>query len=256
MTSPAKPAHPALDQRHAGRAARGVDGVAGGEGVRAVDHEVLALDERGRVVRDDPHAVGLDHDVRVEEAQLGRGALRLGHADVRREVQQLAVEVGQLDRVVVEDAEPPDARARQVQRHGGAERARADHEHARLAHGRLLGEPPLGQRELAPVALELGVGERERRERPRVRGRRARRGHALRRPAPRRAARSRKKPRRLFIARTMRIVVPSTSTAWPAARRSGARSRAPRPGGSAPRAPRRAPSARAPAWSAPTSSGT
>ena len=43
--------HAALHERHARRAAGGVDGVAGRERVRAVDHEVLALDERGRVLR-------------------------------------------------------------------------------------------------------------------------------------------------------------------------------------------------------------
>ena len=53
------------------------------EGVRAVDHEVLALDQADDVALVDARAVGLDHDLRVQEAQLGGGGLGLGLADVR-----------------------------------------------------------------------------------------------------------------------------------------------------------------------------
>ena len=158
ITRPEKPEHAGLHQRHARRAARGVDGVAGGERVRAVDHEVLPLDERGRVVGAGAHAVGLDDDVRVEEAQLGRGALGLGHADVGREVQQLAVQVGELHRVVVED---PDAgpRPRPPGTARPASRARPRRSPARWPRtsASCAASAPLGQHELARVALDLRV---------------------------------------------------------------------------------------------------
>ena len=56
-----------------------------------------------------------------------------GSPDVGREVQRLAVQVGDLDVVVVDDPEPPDARPGEVHRHRRAERARADHQHAGVA---------------------------------------------------------------------------------------------------------------------------
>ena len=112
--------------------------------------------------------------------------------------------------------EPPDARAREVQGHRRAERAGADHQHARVAQ-RELGElGPLRQHELARVALHLRVAE------PRLRGptdslSTASRAFAAVRAAAR--AISRRKPRReLLIARTIRTSVPSTSTPWPASR--------------------------------------
>ena len=88
------------------------------------------------------------------------GAERLRHADVRREVQGLAVQVGELDVVVVDDPEPPDAGARQVDRHRGAERAGADDQDARVRQPRLRAAAPLGEHELARVALELLAAQR------------------------------------------------------------------------------------------------
>ena len=122
------------------------------------------------------------------------------------------MQVRELDLVVVEDPDPADARAGQVERDRRAERARADHEHARLAHGELRGRAPLGQDELARVALDLGVGEIGRR-------RAGGSGSIASLADATTDASSRKKPRRLLLMRaTIRIVVPSTVTAWPASR--------------------------------------
>ena len=62
--------------------------------------------------------------------------MRLGDPDVGREVQELAVQVGQLDLVAVDDPEPPDARTGEVERDRRAERPGADHQHVRGASAR------------------------------------------------------------------------------------------------------------------------
>src|SRR4051794_18387457 len=86
-----------------------VDGVAAGEGVGGVDDDVLADDECRCVVGTEARPVLLDDDLRVEEAQLGRRAPHLGHADVGRVVEDLAGQVRELDVVGVDEADPADA---------------------------------------------------------------------------------------------------------------------------------------------------
>src|SRR5205823_10327938 len=89
---------------------------------------------------------------------LRRGlCLRLAH--VRCEVERLAGEVRPLDRVVVDDADPPDAGAGQVGGRGRPERARADHDRRRIAQPLLRRSAPLGQYELTRVAVELALSQ-------------------------------------------------------------------------------------------------
>ena len=108
------------------------------------------------------------------------------------------MQVGELDVVVVEDPEPADARAGEVERDRRAERAGADDQHAGLGQRELRRRAPLRQHELARVALDLGVGE----QRPvgGAAGSRRRRRLGVERLASRAAtarASSRRKPRRL-----------------------------------------------------------
>ena len=147
------------------------------------------------------------------------------------EVQRLAVQVGELDVVVVDDPEAPDARAGQIERDRRAERARADHQHARVAQRDLAELRPLRQQQLARVALELVVVEQ-----------RVARARAWA-PACGPGSRPGRRPRRargtgrgasfpLAHARTIRITVPSTTTAWPASRAERGTFSTASPGGS------------------------
>ena len=256
ITSPLHPTAPPSTRSTPASQHACVDGVARGEGVRAVDHEVLALDEPGGVRLVQAHLVGLDQHVRVQEAQLGRGRLHLGHAEVGREVQRLAVQVGDLDHVGVHEPDPPDARAREVQRHGRAEPPAPTTSTDASRSAICASSRPVREHELARVALDLGLCQQRRddllgrcfRLRPRPAAPRG----------PPAGARPGRKPRR--DASLMRARSGSSCRRHPRRGRprapSGGRWSAPPRAGGAPPASRPPGAVRAPASSAPTSSGS
>ena len=73
----------------------------------------------------------IDFDVSVERAHEGRRGLGLGLADLVLAKDQLAVQVGQLDHIVVDDRQPPDAGAGKCRQRRAADRAGADQRDAR-----------------------------------------------------------------------------------------------------------------------------
>ena len=111
--------------------------------------------------------MGLDLHLGVDGGERGARALDLGHADAVRGVDDLALQVGEIDRVVVDDADAPDARGGEVHQHGRAEPARADHQHARGQQLLLALAAELGQDDVARVARQLLVGKFERHGRTR-----------------------------------------------------------------------------------------
>ena len=129
--------------------------------VRAVADDVVTADDVQRVVRVQPQAVGFDVDAGIDVARGLRGGGSLGDANPRRGVGDLALEVGQVDLVVVDDADCADSRRRQVQYQGRAEPARADDEDSRVSEFGLTDPADLGQEDVAGVAVEFVVGEIE-----------------------------------------------------------------------------------------------
>ena len=101
----------------------------------------------------------LDGDVRVEAGERAGGALGLRPADLGGGVQDLALEVGEADRVVVDDAEGADAGGGEVEERRAAEAAGPDDEHAGGAEALLAGAADLVQHDVAGVAGELVRGE-------------------------------------------------------------------------------------------------
>ncbi len=140
--------------------------VPGREVVGAVDDHVVAVDDVEDVVGPEPHVVGDDVDVGVEQGQRLLGRVDLALADPVHVVQDLALQVRRVDHVHVDDPERPHPRRGQVERGRGAEAARPEQQDlgveqlqlARLAH--------LGQEQVALVAVALVGGEGARR-RPR-----------------------------------------------------------------------------------------
>ncbi len=148
-----------MHQRLGEEVSRIVGQVAGWEVVGAVDDDVV----RG----EDPHrGLGVevlvdrdDLDVRVQVAQGVGRRLDLEAADVVIAVQQLALEVGGVDDVEVDDSDLADPGRRQVHRRRRAQAAGSKKEHARVQQLALAGPAHLGQDEVPRVAGNLIGGE-------------------------------------------------------------------------------------------------
>jgi hypothetical protein len=140
-----------------------VQEVAGGEVVGAVDDHVPTLAEDavdvvgGEALLEDPHV-----DVRVQslERSLRRLCLRL--AEPLGRVDDLALEVRLVDRVVVDDADRPDAGGSKVQAGGRAQSPGPDEEHAGIEQLLLPLLADLRDEEVAAVAPALRLVERAR----------------------------------------------------------------------------------------------
>ena len=91
----------------------------------------------------------------LEAADRGRRALHFRPADLGRTVDDLALQVRERDRVIVDDAERPDAGGGQIEQRRRAQPAGADDQHSRALE-RLLPRPAdLAQDDVAGVAFKL-----------------------------------------------------------------------------------------------------
>ena len=107
------------------------------------------------VVLDDVH-------VGVQRVDRLLGGVDLRHADAVGRVDHLALQVGEVDDVVVDDPERADAGGREVQRGRRAEPAGAEQQHLRVEQLLLALGADLGDQHVARVALALLGGERAR----------------------------------------------------------------------------------------------
>src|SRR5699024_11810158 len=103
-----------------------IDQIAGGEVVGSVENQVAVAKDVQRVVRLQAFLVKDHLDVGVDLLDTVSGGLGLGAIDVTLAVNDLALEVGLVDHVEVDDAQRSHARGGKVQQRGGAEAARAD----------------------------------------------------------------------------------------------------------------------------------
>ncbi len=177
-----EPVDRAVDVRLAEEDAGVVDEVAGREVVRPVDDKVVAVQHVERVGGVEPPVVRDDRRPRVERRQAPGRRLELRPADVVRGVEDLPLEVGELDRVEVDQPEGPDPRCREVQRGRRAEAAGAYEEDLGAPEGSLAGDADLGKQQVPAVATQLV--RRERLDRLR-RGGRGRQPMGLGRRTPR-----------------------------------------------------------------------
>ena len=125
-----------------------VDEVARREVVGAVDDHVPAVGEDSLdVLRRQPLLVGDHGHVGIERLDRPLGGEHLGLAERVRRVDDLALQVGVVDDVGVDDPERADAGRGEVERRGRAEPAGPDQEHARI------------QELLLPFVADLGDEE-------------------------------------------------------------------------------------------------
>ena len=146
------------DQRLLQAIADVVQQVAGGEVVAAVGHDVVAGDEPLGIGRGQPLVVRLDAHLGIDVGQRAPGALDLGRADVGGAMDDLALQVGEIDRVVVDHAQGADAGGREILQQGRAKPAGAQHQHLRGDQPRLAHAADLGQHDMARVPPDLHFG--------------------------------------------------------------------------------------------------
>ena len=139
-----------------------VDEEAGREVVGAVDHDVVAVEDRQHVVGAEPDVVGHDVDVGVEQRERLLRRVDLAITDAIHVVQDLALQVRLVDHVHVDDAQRADAGRREIQRSRGAEPAGAEQQHLRAEQLLLARVADLGQQQVALVAVALLGRERGR----------------------------------------------------------------------------------------------
>ncbi len=91
--------------------------------------------------------------MRVDAGKRRLRALHFRHADALARVDDLPLQIGEADHVVVDDAERADARGGEIERDRRAEPACADNEHARRLELLLSGAAHLAEHDVARVAL-------------------------------------------------------------------------------------------------------
>src|SRR5436189_571711 len=153
----------AVDERLAHELRRIVDEVTDREVVRAVDDDVVALEDLEHVRREKQRLVADHPDRGVDRSEVLDCRIDLRAADVGGGVEDLALQVGLVDPVEVHDAELAVAGGRQIHRDRGAESAGADHQHRAVEQLPLTPAADVRQDDMAGVALHLVLGEARRR---------------------------------------------------------------------------------------------
>ena len=96
-----------------------------------------------------------DFDVRVKPADGFTGRLRFGAPHVFRAMENLTLQIGELDRIKIDQTQFADSRGRQVHGNGRAKAARANAQHAGGANFLLALQPDFGQTQMPRVAAQL-----------------------------------------------------------------------------------------------------
>ena len=133
--------------------------IAGLEIVGAVKHEIIASQQPEHIVGREPDTMRDDADMRVERIEALGGAVDLRPADIRRGVNDLALQVGERHDIIVDDAERADAGRSQIHQSRRAEPAGADHQDRCPLQRRLPGTADIAQYDVAGVALQFVLAQ-------------------------------------------------------------------------------------------------
>ena len=143
---------------HAGIA----DRVSGREIIGAIDHDIATIDQRGGVLRVETDFVCLDLYERIERSERARGTVDFQLTNSVGPVQNLALKVGELDAIRIDDSNETDAGRDQIQRNGRAESARADNQHPCALESLLTGDADTGQGQMPGIPIHFVAGQRRR----------------------------------------------------------------------------------------------
>ena len=134
-----------------------VDRLARGEVVAAIEHHIGTRHKAIEFGIADALRHQLDIDIGIDAQQTFPGRLHLGPSDIGGGVEDLALQVGQVDIVVIDDREVPHAGGSQVGHRGRAKTARADDQHAAGEQALLAFDPDLVEQNMARIAQQLVV---------------------------------------------------------------------------------------------------
>ena len=140
-----------LAQQHAGV----VDQIARREIVGAVDDDVVIAEQVEGVLAGQARLVGVDANRRDSAGQTFFGGLNLGPAHVGGGKRNLALQIGEVDDVEIDDSQPPHAGRGQIKPQRRAQSARADHQDFGLGELELPLHAHFGHDQVAAVALNL-----------------------------------------------------------------------------------------------------
>jgi hypothetical protein len=131
--------------------------VAGCEVVRAVEHHVGFAHNLRKVFGSEALLHGDYRDFRIHVRERKTRGVDLRFADGIGAVKDLALQVGEVDRVAVDEGQPADAGGGEVERGGAAEAARADDQRRGGAQLLLPLDTELGEEDVPAVAEKLLV---------------------------------------------------------------------------------------------------
>jgi hypothetical protein len=128
-----------------------------GEAVGAIEHQVVLREELAHVPCAQLERMGDDAHFGIERGEALAPALRLQLTEARAVEQHLALQIREIDAVVIEKSERAAAGRSQVQRRRRAEAARAHDQHARALEPLLTRGTDFAERQVSPVALALAA---------------------------------------------------------------------------------------------------
>ena len=149
--------------RHERRALRdtgAVDGVARGEVVGAIEHHVGLGDQLQQLRFVNARRQGGVFDLGVDLAQRRLRGQHLGFPDRARTVHDLALQVAEVDRVVVAQGKVTDAARRQIQRGRRSESAESDDQRMARQQPFLAFDSDVIEQDMAAIAQELLIVHR------------------------------------------------------------------------------------------------
>src|SRR6266481_470953 len=136
-----------------------VDEIARGEIVGAVYDDIEVLEELERVGAGQLRLERLDLNVRIEIREARAGGFALRFADVAGAKRNLALEVGEVDDIKVNQPEFADARSGEIKTKWSAQPARADEQHLGILQLELPVHADLRHDEVAAVAQDFFIRE-------------------------------------------------------------------------------------------------
>ena len=128
--------------------------------VGPVDDQVVAVEHGGGVAR--RHTLGnrIDRNERIARGDEGGGKVGFARADIDAGVERLALQIGQVDGVTVDDRQMSDPGAGECGNHRCADATGADHCDLGRFQTLLASAADLGKHDVAGVAVEFLVGHR------------------------------------------------------------------------------------------------